>query len=204
MTIRTRFTFLGFMALTGCISIPWAETDRPNCVADVFFPIRDERVTWTGECLNGKANGQGKLISSSGTQLEGIFRGGIVYDAEGRVAAPRPDGQKVFIGATFKAGRGEFYHLRKDAAGFQTYAHRLAQTFRREIIFTEKPVPAPVAVVELEAEPNGKIKFARLRQGSGNPFWDAAVLKAVSKVPYLPSDADGIVPPRIVIDFRPY
>lgn len=69
---------LSLLTLAGCSSIPWVETDRPNCVADVFFPVKYERVMWSGQCSNGKVNGQGTLVSSSGTRLEGTFHDGIV------------------------------------------------------------------------------------------------------------------------------
>jgi TonB family protein len=193
------------LSLAGCSSIPWVETDRPNCAVDLFFPVKYERVTWSGECNKGKVDGLGKLASSSGTRLEGTFRAGIAYDAQGRISAPRPDGQRVLIGATFKQGRGDFYHLTKDADGFQAYARRLAQTFRRNIIFNDKPTPpAPKVVVEVETEPDGKVKSVRVQEPSISPSWDTAVILAISKVAYLPSDEDGIVPPRLVLIFRPY
>ncbi len=207
------FIALLFLALAGCSStppsqpaqsIPWAETDRPNCVVDVFFPTPNERVTWSGQCVNGRVTGHGQLASSSGTRLEGEFRNGTAFSAEGRVSTPRSDGQRVLIGARFTAGRGDFYHLPKRPAELQTYAHSLASTFRRFIVFSDKPTPAPVAVVEMATQPDGKVQSYRLKESSGNPKWDEAVMRAVSKVPLLPLDVDGIVPARLIIDFRPY
>lgn len=193
---------LSLLTLAGCSSIPWVETDRPNCVADVFFPVKYERVMWSGQCSNGKVNGQGTLVSSSGTRLEGTFHDGIVQNAQGRVFVPRLDGQRVLVGATFKDGRGDFYHLKKEPAEFQAYARRLAETYRKQIIFAENPVPSSVAVIEVTSEPNGRVKSFRLQEPSSSASWDAAVMKAVSMVDYLPSDADGIVPPRLVLVFR--
>ena len=204
MTTRRATNVLGLLALAGCSSIPWVETDRSNCVVDVFFPVKYERVTWSGQCSNGKVNGQGTLVSSSGTRLEGTFRDGVAQDARGRISSPRADGERALIGATFKAARGDFYHLKKEPAEFQAYARRLAQAYRKQIVFDGRPVPSPVAVVELETEPNGRVKSFRLQERSSNASWDDAVLKAVSKVDYLPTDADGIVPPRMVLVFRPY
>ena len=204
MKIRTLMKAAFLLALAGCSSIPWVETDRPNCVADVFFPAKYERLTWSGQCVDGKASGQGTLISSSGTRLEGTFRGGIVQDAKGRISMPRADGQRVLIGATFKGGQGDFYHLKKEPADSQAYARRIAQTFRSEIIFTEKPSMNPVAVVELLVEPDGKVASSRLSEPSTLASWDTAVMNAVAKVVYLPSDTDGIVPPRMILEFRRY
>lgn len=213
MNHRYPVTFIALLLLAGCSSvppsnqaqsIPWVETDRPNCVVDVFFPAANETAAWSGQCVNGRVAGRGKLASSSGTLLEGEFRSGIAFDAEGRVSTRRNDGQRVLIGAKFTAGRGDFYHLPKKPADFQAYAQSLARTFRRFIVFSDKPTPAPVAVVEISAEPDGKVLSFRLRESSGYPKWDEAVMQAVSKVPLLPSDVDGIVPPRLIIDFRPY
>jgi TonB family protein len=204
------FTALLFLAGCGSVptkqaqSIPWVETDRPNCVVDVFFPAPNEKATWSGQCVDGRVAGHGKLVSSSGTRLEGEFRSGIAFDAEGRVSTPRNDGQRVLIGAKFTAGRGDFYHLPKQPAEYQAYAQSLAGTFRKFIVFSDRPTPAPVAVVEIAAEPDGKVKSYRLRESSGYTKWDEAVMRAVSKVPFLPSDVDGIVPARLIIDFRPY
>lgn len=187
--------------------IQFVETDRPNCVVDLFFPLPNERVTWSGECSNGRVAGRGKLVSTSGTELEGEFRGGAPFDAEGHISTPRKDGQRVMIGAKFTAGRGDFFKLPQQPRVAQSYGQKLESAFKQFIVYTDKvdkTAPPAVAEVEVEAEPDGKVKTFRLSESSGNKKWDDAVLQAASKVNRLPSDIDGKVPPRLMIRFRQF
>jgi hypothetical protein len=39
----------------------WFPTDKPNCLVWNHRPYQEESATWSGDCLNGKAHGVGKL-----------------------------------------------------------------------------------------------------------------------------------------------
>ena len=84
-----------------------------------------------------------------------------------------------------------------------TYAERIRRRVRPNIVLGEQVEGNPVAVVKLSLAQDGSLRSSELARPSGNPAWDAAVLRAVERsVPYPPAD-DGKVPPALSLTFRP-
>jgi len=83
------------------------------------------------------------------------------------------------------------------------YAGRIRARIKPNIVFTEDIAGNPTADVEVRTAPDGTIVGRKLLKPSGNPDWDAAVLKAIDKTEGLPRDIDGRVPSTLEISFRP-
>ena len=84
-----------------------------------------------------------------------------------------------------------------------SYAGRLIQAIKPNIVFGETLTGNPAAEVEVRAGPTGSIIGRTLVKSSGHPEWDEAVLRAIDRTATLPKDTDGRVPPRLTITFRP-
>jgi colicin import membrane protein len=84
-----------------------------------------------------------------------------------------------------------------------SYAGRLIQAIKPNIVFAETLAGNPAAEVEVRTGPGGTIIGSTLIKSSGHPEWDSAVLRAVERTGTLPKDTDGRVPPRLTITFRP-
>lgn len=85
-----------------------------------------------------------------------------------------------------------------------SYADKLKQAVRRNIILSEPIEGNPVAEVEVRTAQDGAIIQTRLITSSGSRAWDDAVLNALRRMRHLPLDVDGRIPPVIVITFRPW
>jgi len=83
------------------------------------------------------------------------------------------------------------------------YAGRIRARIKPNIVFTDDITGNPTADVEVRTAPDGTIVGRKLIKSSGNPDWDAAVLKAIDKTEVLPRDIDGRVPSTLEISFRP-
>jgi colicin import membrane protein len=84
------------------------------------------------------------------------------------------------------------------------YAGRIVARVRPNIVFPTELPGNPTAEVEVQVAKDGTIVDRRLVKSSGNPGWDEAVLRAITKTGVLPRDVDGSVPPVMVIRFRPH
>jgi colicin import membrane protein len=84
-----------------------------------------------------------------------------------------------------------------------SYAGRLIQAIKPNIVFGDTVAGNPAAEVEVRTGPGGTIIGSTLVKSSGIPEWDSAVLRAVERTGTLPKDTDGRVPPRLTISFRP-
>ena len=71
------------------------------------------------------------------------------------------------------------------------------------IVYTGNMYVDNPAEVEVSCAADGKIISVRLLKSSQNKEWDNAVLKAVNKSEYMPSDENGKIQPLIVISFDP-
>lgn len=91
----------------------------------------------------------------------------------------------------------------KDSGPSAGYGARVASSIRPNVIFTESISGNPRAVVEVRTLPDGTIIGRRIVQSSGDPDWDAAVLKAIDRTGKLPRDTDGRVPATLEIGLRP-
>lgn len=61
----------------------------------------------------------------------------------------------------------------------------------------------PRAVAEVDLAPDGRIVRRTLSTKSGSVPWDTAVLNALDKAGKIPLDANGKVPPQMLIGFQP-
>jgi colicin import membrane protein len=91
----------------------------------------------------------------------------------------------------------------RDAAPSQAYVAKLAAAIKRNSLYTGNLPDNPAAEVEVSAAPSGTIISRRLVKSSGHPDWDDAVLRAIDRTGQLPADERGLVPPRLIIDFKP-
>lgn len=101
-------------------------------------------------------------------------------------------------GATAPAGTAA-----QSAAPSAGYAGKVKAAVRPNIVFTGILAASAAAEVEVTAAPGGSIISRRLSRSSGNKDWDEAVLRAIDKTRAMPRDADGRVPPSLLLSFRP-
>lgn len=83
-----------------------------------------------------------------------------------------------------------------------TYAGRIKARILPNILFADSVDGNPMAVVEVNAAPDGTIIGRKLTKSSGVKAWDDAVLRAIDKTEVLPRDTDGRVPSSFEIAFR--
>jgi len=84
-----------------------------------------------------------------------------------------------------------------------SYTGRIIARIKPNIIYNVGATD-PRAEVQLHVAPDGTIISRSLTQSSGDPEWDAAVLRAIDKTGVLPRDIDGSVPSVILIGLRPH
>lgn len=84
-----------------------------------------------------------------------------------------------------------------------SWAERVRTTVRRNIVLAEDVPGNPLAEVDVWLGPQGQILRMELVKSSGIEAWDRAVMKGLSRTERLPLDADGRVPPRVRLAFRP-
>ncbi len=78
-------------------------------------PRARESISWSGECVSGIANGEGRLAWFLKGKLTGTFTGTLV--------AGQLEGQGVYEYANGDRYEGEFYASRYDGRGVYTYAN---------------------------------------------------------------------------------
>jgi colicin import membrane protein len=83
------------------------------------------------------------------------------------------------------------------------YAGRIKARIKPNVVFTEEVSGNPVALVEVNCAPDGRIIGRRLITRSGNTAWDDAVLRAIDRTEVLPLNEKGRIPSVIQISFRP-
>jgi colicin import membrane protein len=91
----------------------------------------------------------------------------------------------------------------RDAAPSQDYVNRLVARIKQNVVFGDPVAGNPAAEVEVRAAATGTIVARRLVKSSGVPEWDEAVLRAIDRTGTLPRQADGRVPPVLIVAFRP-
>ena len=85
----------------------------------------------------------------------------------------------------------------------QTYAERIQKSVRRNLVLTEPIEGNPSAEVEVHTLTDGSIVGVKLVKSSGVTHWDRSVQLALWKTGRIPRDANGWVPPLLLITFRP-
>lgn len=83
------------------------------------------------------------------------------------------------------------------------YGARVQAKVRPNIRYSEEFPRSLRTEIEVRATPDGTITGRRVVEGSGNPAWDDAALKAIDRTGSLPRDIDGRVPSPIIIVVRP-
>jgi len=102
------------------------------------------------------------------------------------------------------AGKADDTGSAKKASGpSATYAGKVVAAVRPNIIFPGTVNGNPSAEVEVTTLPTGEILGRKLVRSSGDPDWDAAVLRAIDRTQRLPRDVDGRIPSPMIIAFRP-
>jgi colicin import membrane protein len=88
-----------------------------------------------------------------------------------------------------------------------TYAAKVGALVIRRITFTDtqkSEIPGnPGLDIDIKAAPDGTLLIPLIVKSSGYKAWDEAVLNAIKKLETLPRDADGKVPARVPLTFRP-
>jgi colicin import membrane protein len=107
-------------------------------------------------------------------------------------------GQAGATGAPQSTGSAQ-----RDAGPSASYAGRIIARVKPNIVLTETVPATARAEVEVRAAPDGTIVGRRVVKPSGSKEWDDAVLRAIDRTEVLPRDADGRVPPTIIIGFTP-
>ncbi|RZS58731.1 cell division and transport-associated protein TolA [Sphaerotilus mobilis] len=89
------------------------------------------------------------------------------------------------------------------AAPSATYAGRIRARVLPNIVYSGARDLSILAEVEVRVAPDGKIMGTRLVKSSGNPDWDQAVQRALTRTDVLPADTDGRIPPVMLLSFDP-
>jgi colicin import membrane protein len=85
-----------------------------------------------------------------------------------------------------------------------SYLVKLRSLVRNSIVFSnpDSLIGQPVTTVEIQLSPAGEITDVQLKQSSGYPQWDRAVLRALEKI-RIPPDEQGRIVPSIVFQVGP-
>ena len=105
------------------------------------------------------------------------------------------------VGAT--GGPAATGNATRSAGPSDSYAGRIREKVRPNILFTEDVPGNPVAEVEVTMDPNGRISSRKITRSSGLKSWDDAVLRALDRTAVLPRDVDGRVHSPLLMDFKP-
>ena len=89
----------------------------------------------------------------------------------------------------------------RDAAPSQAYAGRIRAYIKPNIVLTAEVSGNPVTEVEVKLAPDGSVISRRISKPSSSPAWDSTVLRAIDRTATLPRDADGRVPPVMLLVF---
>ncbi|MDM0029299.1 TonB family protein [Variovorax sp. J31P216] len=162
---------------------------------------------------------EGKVILAAIVDPDGKVRRAQVHTSSGHAtlddAAMTAVLNAAFIPAKDSAGRPiasaykiPFNFKLSDGEGTsppppRSYGETVRDTVRPYVIFGESVSGNPAAEVTLKLAQDGRIQDHKLTKSSANRAWDAAVLRAIQRVPRLPADQNGKVPPEMVIAFRP-
>ncbi len=123
---------------------------------------------------------------------------------EKRLAQAREDQIRRMMGQAGATGSAQSTGTAQQSSGpTPGYAGRVAARIRPNVVFTDVAPGNPRAEVEVRTTPDGTITSRRLVKSSGNPDWDAAVLRAIDRTATLPKDTNGTVPSSLVIGLRP-
>ncbi len=89
----------------------------------------------------------------------------------------------------------------RDAGPSASYAGRIKARIKPNIRLLTEVEGNPVTEVEVRCASDGEIIGRRIVKSSGNPVWDATVLRAIDATRVLPRDVDGRVPSTMLLVF---
>jgi colicin import membrane protein len=121
-----------------------------------------------------------------------------------RVARLRDEQMKRMLGSLQGSGSPQASgSAEQDAAPSQDYVNRLIAKLRSNVRFKYEGSGNPAVEIEVHAAAGGTITSRRIVKASGVPEWDEAALRAIDRTGSLPRQADGRVPPSLIVTFRP-
>ncbi len=80
-----------------------------------------------------------------------------------------------------------------------SYGGRLRAAIRPNVVYSKDVVGNPVAFVEVRLLSDGTVISQKLNKSSGDPDWDDAAMKAITRTRVLPRDVDGRIPDLYMI-----
>jgi len=80
----------------------WLRVDGSQCQILVSWAAADAKASWTGACRDGKADGAGKVITTSGQKLEGTFSAGEPVNAQGHTTYVTDGVDHIIVSWTIK------------------------------------------------------------------------------------------------------
>ena len=162
-----------------------------GCHVFVDYPQPGEVTHWSGSCVSGFAEGEGRLVSSNGTDLTGEFKDGKPFNATGRSFLVLNIGIKKVVGTTFKDGLGYSYPAKRTAEDAAAYSAALRSKIV-PLIAPATPIEGnPVVIVQLTLSFRGDVLNVKVVQPSGQVEWDEAVLRAVREAKNVPVSPFG-------------
>lgn len=120
-----------------------------------------------------------------------------------RLADLREQQMKRVLGMAGASGDAPAGTATQSAGPSASYAGRVIARLKPLSVFSEAVAGNPKVEVELKLGADGTILAKRIVKRSGVPAWDDAVLRAIEKAEVMPRDADGRVPPAILISWGP-
>lgn len=172
-----------------------------GCQVFVEYPQPGEVTHWSGPCVSGFAEGEGRLVSSNGTDLTGEFRSGKPFNAKGRSFLVLNIGIKQVVGTTVKEGLGYSYPAKRTAEDAAAYSAALRSKIV-PLIAPATPIEGnPVVVVQLTLSFRGDVLNVKIVQPSGQVEWDEAVLRAIREAKSVPVSPFGDY--TVQASFRP-
>jgi colicin import membrane protein len=91
----------------------------------------------------------------------------------------------------------------KSAGPSSSYGGKVRARLRPNIVFSDQLTDNPMSSVEVRSLPDGNIISQRLVKSSGNPAWDDAVLRAITRMGSMPLDINGRAPGLVILDLSP-
>jgi len=111
MNRRTLFPFVSCLLASSWCHAEWARDLWTGCSVEVPYQRHDVIMKWSGECKNGLATGEGNISGSYGTRIEGEFREGRPFNADGRFMRVNENGVQEMARITYKRGHARIEPL---------------------------------------------------------------------------------------------
>ena len=96
--------------------------------------------------------------------------------------------------ATGTGGSSDKDSAQQSSGPSATYGSKIIQLIRANTFFDESNRRQYTVQVMVRALANGKIVSADIRESSGQPAFDDAVIRGILKIDVLPKDLDGRIP----------